>query len=1115
MQTNICTYSIKVFSGRSSCMSLIKKLIISVLCLILLAASAGCSVETSAQDGGLIISEVVTSNSNSLIDPVLGKPDWVELCNTSSSPINLLDYSLAESSSARFVFPDVTIGPGEYMVVYCCPAIEGVESDRFCTGFKLSKGGTTLILSSDRSTIQQLVIPALETDISYGITSEGSYAYFSDPTPDEKNSDEYYATLAELESDKNVQLVINEVQPKSASADDPYGWAEIYNAGSEPVELSDYYVTEDLSDTTKSRLPEKQLAAGEYAVVRFTGSAGEDEVPFKLGSNETLLAISNNFGVVIDSISWDAAVPAGISAGHGSGADSVYFLTPTPGAANGTDEITNIRLSEGTANVQINEVLLNNDYSITDSDGERCPWVELYNASADTVSLAGYALSDREDNPLKWMLPNIEMAPGSYITVFLSGKDRKEGELHTSFRIGGGDGKLLLTSLMDGQTQTLDLPADRKDNVSYGLSDGQWLFFPQPTPAAPNTTHGFTEIAMIDSQASVLKINEVVSVTAAKSGSPDWVELRNLSSSDINLSGYCLSDTKDDLRKWPLGDISIGANGYLKIDKYQSDGQSGELNISPSGEFLYLTDAEENVVDKFKTLASRAGLSCGLTADNTIALFTTPTPGAENSSATVQGYCAPPVLSESGGNKTAPFSLTVTTATPGAEIYYTLDGSAPTTGSAKYSEPISITGTTVVRAIAAAQGRLDSDESVATYLFDEPHSLPVVCLSISRSDLSYVFGGLDRDSKRERAGYVEYYEAGGKLGVKFPAGFRLAGAGTRGYPQKSINLYLRGGYGRSSVTYPFFEGYNITTFKSLSLRNMGQDTTTRIKDAFIHMAVNGMNVDNMQTKFCAVYINGQYNGLYEFKENQNEDYLASKYGIDPDKVVAVRGNKYNVETGNSDRDIINLYNFVKRDMNNKENFEEYTKLADSDYFMDYIIAQTFFYCSDSYNQKFAHTTDNVLKWRPLYYDFDLSFSKTSDSWFGFFQHDQYIRGLTESGLDLRITDTSLYNAFMRNTEWRLKFLKRYAEVLKTTLSTENLLAVFDGLVASMKDEMPRTIKRWGSPSSMDRWNDSIAELRERIKSRRKYIFAQLKDFNNQLPGDLRLSDEEFNALFPG
>jgi hypothetical protein len=295
---------------------------------------------------------------------------------------------------------------------------------------------------------------------------------------------------------------------------------------------------------------------------------------------------------------------------------------------------------------------------------------------------------------------------------------------------------------------------------------------------------------------------------------------------------------------------------------------------------------------------------------------------------------------------------------------------------------------------------------------------------------------------------------------------------------------------------------------------MGQDADTRIKDAFIQMAVNGMNVDNTQTKFCVVYVNGEYRGLYEFKENQNEDYLASKHGIDPDKVVMVRGNKYDVETGHSDKDIVDMYNFVKRDMNNPDNFADYTSRMDSDYFMDYMIAETFFYCSDTYNQKFAHTTDDSLKWRPLYYDFDLSFGNTQGYWFNFFQQNEYIRGVTDDGLGLRITDTSLYNGFMRNDERKLQFVKRYAEVLNTTLTTQNLLSIFDNLVASMKDEMPRTIAKWGSPSSMNSWNQQISVLRDRIENRRKYIIDQLKGINGQLPDSLRLSDEAFSALLP-
>jgi hypothetical protein len=425
-------------------MQLIKKALFLGIS-VLLVFSAGCSVGASSQGGGLIISEVVTSNSNSLIDPVFGKPDWIELGNTSANPINLLDYSIAESNNSKYVFPDVTIAPGEYMILYCCPQIEGASSENLCTGFKLSKSGTTLILSSSGSVLSKLDIPALETDISYGVTSDGTYAYFGIPTPGAANTAESSPDLAGLESDKNVSLIINEVMPKAASGSES-GWAEIYNSGNKPVELSDYYITDDLSKPTKARFPEKQLNAGEYTTVKFTGKTGADEVPFKLGSDETTLAVSNNFGAVIDNMSWSAAILPGMSAGR-ENKSTVYFIEPTPGAANGKQYSDAVKLSEGTGDVRINEILLKNDYSLIDQDGDRSEWVELYNASQQAVSLTGYALSDKEDDPLKWRLPNTELGAGQYLIVFLSGKNKTEGELHANFSLGDGDSKLLLSNI--------------------------------------------------------------------------------------------------------------------------------------------------------------------------------------------------------------------------------------------------------------------------------------------------------------------------------------------------------------------------------------------------------------------------------------------------------------------------------------------------------------------------------------------------------------------------------------------------------------------------------------------------------------------------------------------
>ena len=82
-----------------------------------------------------------------------------------------------------------------------------------------------------------------------------------------------------------------------------------------------------------------------------------------------------------------------------------------------------------------------------------------------------------------------------------------------------------------------------------------------------------------------------------------------------------------------------------------------------------------------------------------------------------------------------------------------------------------------------------------------------------------------------------------------PAGIKPKGAGTVAYAQKSLSINLRSGYGQSSVTYPFWPGYEFKTFSALVVRNSGQDWgNARIRDAFASALVEGMNIDNSATR---------------------------------------------------------------------------------------------------------------------------------------------------------------------------------------------------------------------------------------------------------------------------
>jgi Chitobiase/beta-hexosaminidase C-terminal domain len=76
---------------------------------------------------------------------------------------------------------------------------------------------------------------------------------------------------------------------------------------------------------------------------------------------------------------------------------------------------------------------------------------------------------------------------------------------------------------------------------------------------------------------------------------------------------------------------------------------------------------------------------------------------------------ATPTFSPAGGTYTAAQSVTLSDATSGAAIYYTTNGSTPTTSSTLYSAPISVPKTTTIKAIASRTGWTTSAVASATY----------------------------------------------------------------------------------------------------------------------------------------------------------------------------------------------------------------------------------------------------------------------------------------------------------------------------------------------------------------------------------------------------------------
>jgi hypothetical protein len=135
--------------------------------------------------------------------------------------------------------------------------------------------------------------------------------------------------------------------------------------------------------------------------------------------------------------------------------------------------------------IVINEVMSSNRSILADEDGDYEDWIELYNLSDDPVNLSGYGLSDKTNEPFRWVFPDLTISAGSYLLVWASGKDRRDpsGPLHTNFSISS-DGEPIVFTDPSGTLLNESAPVTLEPNISYGRKpDGSinWYYFNEPT----------------------------------------------------------------------------------------------------------------------------------------------------------------------------------------------------------------------------------------------------------------------------------------------------------------------------------------------------------------------------------------------------------------------------------------------------------------------------------------------------------------------------------------------------------------------------------------------------------------------------------------------------------
>jgi len=515
----------------------------------------------------------------------------------------------------------------------------------------------------------------------------------------------------------------------------------------------------------------------------------------------------------------------------------------------------------------------------------------------------------------------------------------------------------------------------------------------------------------------------------------------------------------------------------------------------------------------------------------------TATPTLPNVGPCGSGFTDQPQADKHAGFYTTPQQVTLTCTSPNTAIHYTLNGNIPKLTDKLYTGAITIDSTRVLRARAfstVSNSLLPGQPLTVTYLLNQPVSTcPIVSLSLDSMSLwdwntgIYVLGphaspirpywGANYWQNWSRQGHVEYFTQTDSLKFGMDAFLAMNGNYSRDKDQKSFSITTRSSLDTSSINYQIFPDKNITAYKRFVVRNAGSDNLfAHLRDECLQNLFKSSYNDWEANRPCHVYLNGKYWGVYHLHEKSDKYYLAENFGANPDSVDLIKNSI--PQDGN-----ITAFNTMKTYLGNTSldlsitaNYDTAQSYWDMNNLKDYYIAEIFVENQDWISKVWNGTAydywiNNMKLWREQkpnavwrynLHDIDqggFPYSILYNS-----GHNSYANFLSVAISPGSVINDNLYSVilrnFLKNADFKNKFINRYADILNTILLPSQTLPIADVYYNRLLPEMQREINKWGLTDPVSRchniaeWQTNIADfktfLTQRPDSARKELLSQ-------------------------
>jgi hypothetical protein len=662
-----------------------------------------------------------------------------------------------------------------------------------------------------------------------------------------------------------------------------------------------------------------------------------------------------------------------------------------------------------------------------------------------------------------------------------------------------------------------------------------------------------------------LVINEFLamndSILADEDGEySDWIEIYNGSTNIVDLDGWFLSDDAGELDKWRIPSMVLSTGDYLVVFASSKDrnNPASELHtdfkLSGSGEYLALVEPDRTTVHHAYSTVYPVqvedvsfGISTNVLGD--LRYFATPTPDAENGGDYL-GFVEDTKFTVDRGFYSNTFSVAISSETAGATIHYTTDLSEPDEISGDlYTGPVTVSNTTVLRAMAFLPGWRSTDVDTHTYLFpiqvlqqdgaglpdtwghagadyemdpdivnDPVYSNDMVASLLSLPSMSLALpvdsmfgtGGAGIYLSGEnipRATSAELISPTGEI-KEFQINCSVeivGGSSVNRWKTDSISMRLRfkSPWGPTKLKADIFGPGNADEFDTLILDarlnnvwHYGPNDTQRrraqyVRDQYPSDLQNQMGGFGHHCLYVHLYICGLYWGIHALHERPDESFAAAYLGGDGDDYDILKHNKNTVVNG-SKTDYNTMIDLAASGLATEEKYQEIQEYLELPGFIDYMLVNFYVGNTDWAHQNW-YASRNVVdpdgRWR--YHSWD---------------PEHCMEGVNDNATDKDNAGgpTGLHQDLAANTEYRLLF----ADHVHRHLFNDGLLTPTNAMVAYLRllDQVDLAViaesARWGDnrkepPYTRD--NEWIAErtrlLTGFFPTRTDTLLSQLKAQN--------------------